>query len=76
MNFDAKRKIVILKVRGLSEDKQVIKIANVRLNLFVKRNFGNLQIGESTTNENGYASIAFPDDLRAILKVTSSLLPK
>jgi mono/diheme cytochrome c family protein len=63
MDYDAKRKIVILKVRGLSDDKQIIKIANVRLNLSVKRNFGNLLIGESTTNENGFASIAFPDDL-------------
>jgi len=63
LNFDAKRKIVILKVIGINAEKQIIQIANVRLKLSIKRYFGNYQIGESTTNENGYASIAFPDDL-------------
>lgn len=62
-DFDTKRKLVILKVRGLNSEKQIIKIANVRLNLSVKRYFGNLHIGESTTNENGFASIAFPDNM-------------
>ena len=63
MDFDAKRKIIILKVRGLSADKQIIKMANVKLMLSVKRYFGNFSIGESRTNENGFASFAFPDDL-------------
>lgn len=63
MDFDANRKIVVLKVRGLSADKQIIKIANVQVKLMVKRYFGNYQLGESTTNENGFASISFPDDL-------------
>lgn len=62
-DHDPKRKIVILKLKGLSDQKQLIPIANVRLNLSVKRNFGNLTIGESTTNDKGYASFSFPDDL-------------
>jgi mono/diheme cytochrome c family protein len=63
MTYDSSRKIVIFKVRGLNEEKQVINMANVKLNLFVKRYFGNLVIGEAKTNENGIAAIKFPTDV-------------
>jgi mono/diheme cytochrome c family protein len=38
-------------------------IQNAQIRLFVKRTFGNLTIGESTSDEQGLATFAFPKDL-------------
>ena len=63
MNYDSAKKIIICKVRGMNDEKQLINIANVKLSLSAERYFGNLRIGDATTNENGIATIAFPKDL-------------
>jgi hypothetical protein len=38
-------------------------LANVTLDYFVKRTFGNLAIGEDTTLDDGTSAVAFPSDL-------------
>jgi hypothetical protein len=39
-------------------------LANVVLDYFVQRTFGNLPIGEDTTLDDGTSAVAFPSDLR------------
>jgi mono/diheme cytochrome c family protein len=62
LSYDEKNKSVV----ALIEDKIGGKnspVSNVLVKLFVKRTFGNLQIGQANTNENGKAFIKFPVDL-------------
>lgn len=63
----------ICQVKIVSEGKPV---AELPVKLFVKRIFGNLQIGEEvSTDENGVASFEFPNDIplnqKGILEVMS-----
>ncbi|MGD0710638.1 MAG: cytochrome c [Bacteroidales bacterium] len=55
-------KVIILVKRNIAKDSTVVKFAEV--NVFVKRCFGNLQIGKpEQTDNNGEATFDFPKDL-------------
>ena len=82
IDFDkTTNKVVIYVKKNLPKDSSMIKDAEV--NVFVKRYFGNLQIGKSAqTDNNGEATFDFPKDLpgdkdgniELIVKVTDDKL--
>jgi cytochrome c5 len=82
IDFDkTTNKVVIYAKKNLPKDSSLIKDAEV--NVFVKRCFGNLQIGKSAqTDNNGEATFDFPKDLpgdkdgniELIVKVTDDKL--
>lgn len=63
IDFDkTNNKVIILVKRNLAKDTTLVKDAEV--NIFVKRYFGNLQIGKSEqTDNNGEAVFDFPKDV-------------
>jgi hypothetical protein len=60
--YDEKLKSVIVTLIDKAKDKN-IPVSNIPVKLFVKRTFGNMQIGEVPTDVNGKARIHFPEDL-------------
>lgn len=61
IDFEKEEGKHVCKVTVTSEDKPVAEVA---VKLYVKRLFGNLEIGEeATTDEAGVAGFEFPDDI-------------
>ena len=61
LNNDKKKIIITAKYKDDSGKMKALKDADIEF--FVKRYFGNLPIGEGTTDENGNTEIVFPDDI-------------
>ncbi len=61
LNNDSKKIIVTAKYIDKTGKMAVLKDADIEF--FVKRYFGNLPIGEGTTDVNGKTEIVFPDDI-------------
>jgi mono/diheme cytochrome c family protein len=59
---DATNKVTA-NLQGKNEKDEIKPAEGIKLQFFVKGYFGNLLIGESTTNENGFAAATVPTDL-------------
>jgi len=62
LNYDEKLKSVIATLTDKAKEKTV-PVSNIPVKLFVKRTFGNMEIGDATTDVYGKARIRFPEDL-------------
>ncbi len=63
VSFDDKSGNIIANLQGKDENGEIMPAEGVKLQFFVKRYFGNLPIGEATTNQTGYASVKAPQDI-------------
>lgn len=56
----------IISVSAQSQDKtgEWIPLANAGVSIRAKRTFGSLEIGQTTTNDRGYADFKFPEDYK------------
>jgi len=63
VSFDEKSGNITAYLQGADEKGEVKPAEGVKLQFFVKRYFGNLPIGEASTNETGYASVKAPQDI-------------
>lgn len=59
---DAEHKINAI-VKGENKEGALAPVSGVDVIFYVKRYFGDLPIGEASTNANGYAAVEFPADL-------------
>lgn len=65
LSFDKESKLILAKATGLIKEKEE-PVKKAEMVLFVKRYFGNMQVGEIVqTNDEGIASFTFPEDLPA-----------
>jgi len=62
VSFDEKSKSVVAYIKDLADGKN-LPVGDVSVQLFVKRTFGNLPVGQAKTNSNGKAIIPFPSDI-------------
>ncbi len=65
LSFDKETKQILAKAIGMVKEKEE-PVKKAEMVLFVKRYFGNMQVGETVrTNDEGVASFSFPEDLPA-----------
>jgi len=62
-SLDEKNEKIVVFAQMKNDDGSLQALPNATVKFFVKRYFGNLQIGYAFTNDNGYATLAFPKDL-------------
>jgi hypothetical protein len=62
ISYNLKLKSIVANITDTASGKKV-PVSNANLKLFVKRTFGNLSVGEGTTDINGKATIPFPDNI-------------
>jgi hypothetical protein len=62
ISYDVKLKSIIANIIDTAKGKK-IPVGNANLKLFVKRTFGNLPVGEGTSNALGKVIIPFPNDI-------------
>lgn len=64
MEYDSLLKRVKVTATELTKEKTMVASKGIEIMLFVKRYFGNMQLGDAkTTGEKGVASFGFPSDL-------------
>jgi hypothetical protein len=62
LTYDEKLKSVIASLTDKTKDK-IVPVTNIQVKLYVKRTFGNLLIGEASSDENGKARIRFAEEI-------------